>query len=72
MPAPHWESQGARADWKLQGYYTKDRENKNLDVTVVEASEILEDGSVILGASIGATPELVQMADKVCFSPGQE
>lgn len=52
-----------------QGYYTKDRENKNLDVTVIEASEILEDGSVILGASIGATPELVQMADKVCI-PG--
>ncbi|KAF7552790.1 hypothetical protein G7Z17_g4089 [Cylindrodendrum hubeiense] len=49
----------------VYGFYTKDRENKNLDVTVIEASEILEDGSVILGASIGATPELVQMADKI-------
>ncbi|KAK7424556.1 acetyl-CoA hydrolase [Neonectria magnoliae] len=49
----------------VYGFYTKDRENKNLDVTVIEASEILEDGSVVLGASIGATPELIQMADKI-------
>lgn len=32
---------------------------------VVEATDILEDGSIVPGASVGATPELVQMADKV-------
>ena len=32
---------------------------------VVEATDILEDGSVVPGASVGATPELVQMAEKV-------
>ena len=49
----------------IQGFYTKDRPNNNLDVTVVEASAIKEDGSIVPGASVGATPELVQMADKV-------
>jgi acetyl-CoA hydrolase len=49
----------------VYGFYTKDRENKNLDVTVVEATEILADGSIVPGASVGATPELVQMADKI-------
>lgn len=32
---------------------------------MVEATDILEDGSIVPGASVGATPELVQMADKV-------
>lgn len=32
---------------------------------VVEATDILEDGSIVPGASVGATPELVQMADKI-------
>jgi len=50
----------------MQGFYTKDRPNNNLDVTVVEATDILEDGSFVPGASVGATPELIQMADKVC------
>ncbi|KXH34823.1 acetyl-CoA hydrolase [Colletotrichum salicis] len=49
----------------VYGFYTKDRPNKNLDVVVVEATEIKEDGSIVPGASIGATPELVQMADKI-------
>ncbi|CAM1502465.1 Fc.00g044490.m01.CDS01 [Cosmosporella sp. VM-42] len=49
----------------VYGYYTKDRPNKNLDVTVVEATDILPDGSIVPGASVGATPELVQMADKI-------
>lgn len=48
-----------------KGWYTKDRPNKNLDVVVVEATDIKEDGSIVLGASVGATPELIQMADKV-------
>jgi acetyl-CoA hydrolase len=36
-----------------------------LDVVVVEASAILEDGGIIPGASVGASPELIQMADKI-------
>jgi acetyl-CoA hydrolase len=34
---------------------------------VVEATEIKEDGSIVPGASVGATPELLQMADKVSW-----
>ncbi|KAJ4414923.1 acetyl-CoA hydrolase [Gnomoniopsis sp. IMI 355080] len=49
----------------VYGFYTKDRPNKNLDVVVVEATAIKEDGSIVPGASVGATPELVQMADKI-------
>jgi len=49
----------------LQGFYTKDRPNKKLDVVVVEATAVLEDGSIVPGASVGASPELIQMADKV-------
>jgi acetyl-CoA hydrolase len=48
-----------------QGFYTKDRPNKKLDIVVVEASAITEDGGIIPGASVGASPELIQMADKV-------
>ncbi len=48
-----------------QGFYTKDRPRNKLDVVVVEATDIKEDGSIVPGASVGATPELVQMADKV-------
>ncbi|KAI0602440.1 hypothetical protein F4775DRAFT_581728 [Biscogniauxia sp. FL1348] len=49
----------------VYGFYTKDRPSNKLDVVVVEATDILEDGSIIPGASVGATPELIQMADKI-------
>ncbi|KUJ12091.1 putative acetyl-CoA hydrolase [Mollisia scopiformis] len=49
----------------VYGFYTKDRPNKKLDVVVVEASAITEDGGIIPGASVGASPELIQMADKI-------
>lgn len=50
----------------LQGFYTKDRpNNKKLDVVIVEATAIAEDGGIIPGASVGASPEMIQMADKV-------
>ena len=49
----------------VYGFYTKDRPSNKLDVVVVEATEIKEDGSIVLGASVGATPELLQVADKV-------
>jgi acetyl-CoA hydrolase len=41
--------------------------NKKLDVVIVEASAITEEGGIIPGASVGASPELIQMADKVCI-----
>ncbi|KAI0479399.1 hypothetical protein GGR56DRAFT_375990 [Xylariaceae sp. FL0804] len=49
----------------VYGWYTKDRPNKNIDVAVVEASAIRADGSIVPGASVGATPELIQIADKI-------
>ncbi|KAK4225779.1 hypothetical protein QBC38DRAFT_251482 [Podospora fimiseda] len=49
----------------VYGYYTKDKPSGKLDVAIVEASEIKEDGSIVPGASVGATPELIQMADKI-------
>jgi acetyl-CoA hydrolase len=50
----------------VYGYYTKDKPNGNLlDVVIVEATAITEDGAIVPGASVGATPELIQMANKV-------
>ncbi|KAJ1338116.1 acetyl-CoA hydrolase [Microdochium nivale] len=49
----------------VYGFYTRNRKNPNLDVVIVEATDILEDGSVVPGASVGATPELMQIADKI-------
>ncbi|KAK3370892.1 hypothetical protein B0T24DRAFT_302690 [Lasiosphaeria ovina] len=49
----------------VYGFYTKDKPGNKLDVVVVEATEILEDGSIVPGASVGASPELIQMADKI-------
>ncbi|CAN6644271.1 acetyl-CoA hydrolase [Trichomonascus vanleenenianus] len=47
------------------GYYTRFKENNSLDIAIIEATGIAEDGSIILGPSVGATPELVSVADKV-------
>lgn len=48
------------------GYYTKDKQgSKHLDISIIEATAITEDGSVILGPSVGGTPELVSYSDKV-------
>lgn len=49
----------------VYGFYTKERENPKLDVVIVEATAITEDGGIIPGASVGASPELIQMADKI-------
>ncbi|GAA6062313.1 hypothetical protein JCM10212_006865 [Sporobolomyces blumeae] len=38
---------------------------KPLDWAIVEATEILEDGSIVPGASVGATPEILQSAEKI-------
>jgi acetyl-CoA hydrolase len=56
----------------MYGFYTMNKPRSDgkkgsgkLDVVIVEASAITEDGGIIPGASVGATPELIQMADKV-------
>lgn len=50
----------------VYGFYTKDKPNGNkLDVVIVEATAITEDGAIIPGAAVGASPELIQMADKI-------
>ncbi|KAL2160747.1 hypothetical protein VTH06DRAFT_944 [Thermothelomyces fergusii] len=49
----------------VYGFYTKDRPSNKIDVAVVEATEIKEDGSIVPGASVGATPELLQLAEKI-------
>jgi hypothetical protein len=46
-------------------FYTLHKPQNRLDVTIVEASAITEDGGIIPGASVGASPELIQMADKI-------
>jgi len=52
----------------MYGWYTKHKETNRLDVAIVEASAITEDGGIVPGASVGATPEIIQMADKVSSS----
>lgn len=50
----------------MTGYYTKDKpDHDKLDIVIVEATAITEDGGIVPGASVGATPELLQMADKI-------
>jgi acetyl-CoA hydrolase len=60
----------------MYGFYTMNKPRTDggkgsgkLDVVIVEASAITEDGGIIPGASVGASPELIQMADKVCLPP---
>jgi acetyl-CoA hydrolase len=59
------QAPGQHGNREKQGFYTKDRPRNKIDVAVVEATEIKEDGSIVPGASVGATPELLQLADKV-------
>ena len=49
----------------MYGWYTKHKKENRLDVAILEATDITEDGGIIPGASVGASPEIVQMADKV-------
>ncbi|PYH41231.1 acetyl-CoA hydrolase ACH1 [Aspergillus saccharolyticus JOP 1030-1] len=49
----------------VYGWYTLNKPKNRLDVAVIEASAITEDGGIIPGASVGASPEFVQMADKI-------
>ena len=43
----------------MYGFYTKHKANNKLDVAIVEATAITEDGGIIPGASVGASPEIV-------------
>lgn len=52
----------------MYGYYTKHKENNKLDVAIVEASAITEDGGIIPGASVGASPEIIQAGLPLCES----
>ncbi|AMD21873.1 HFR018Wp [Eremothecium sinecaudum] len=48
------------------GYYTRERtDGKILDFTIIEATAIKEDGSIVPGPSVGGSPEFVAAADKV-------
>jgi acetyl-CoA hydrolase len=51
----------------MYGFYTLSKEKNRIDVAIIEASAITEDGGIIPGASVGASPEIIQMADKVLF-----
>ncbi|ODQ68510.1 acetyl-CoA hydrolase [Nadsonia fulvescens var. elongata DSM 6958] len=47
------------------GYYTLNKATDTLDTVIIEATAITEDGHLIPGPAVGATPELVSMADKI-------
>ena len=49
----------------VYGYYTLNKPGGKLDVVIIEASAITEEGDIVLRAAIGATPEMVQVADKI-------
>jgi acetyl-CoA hydrolase len=46
------------------GFYTKDR-GGNLDFGIIEASAINRSGNIILTGAIGASPEIIDIADKL-------
>jgi acetyl-CoA hydrolase len=46
------------------GFYTKD-EGEKLDIAIVEASGITEDGNIILTGAVGAAPEIINFAEKI-------
>ncbi|WBW72918.1 Acetyl-CoA hydrolase/transferase, C-terminal domain superfamily [Schizosaccharomyces osmophilus] len=43
----------------------KDGKPQSLNIAIVEATEITEEGDLVPGASVGVTPELIQAAEKV-------
>lgn len=47
------------------GFYTKEKENDLLDFTIIEATAICEDGSIVPGPAVGASPEMISVSDKV-------
>ncbi|CAK9441634.1 uncharacterized protein LODBEIA_P55020 [Lodderomyces beijingensis] len=48
------------------GYYTKNKPNgANLDYTIIEATAIKEDGSIVPGPAVGASPEMISVSDNI-------
>ena len=47
------------------GFYTTRKPGGKLDIAIIEASGITEEGHIVLGPAVGSTPEIVQMADKI-------
>lgn len=48
------------------GFYTRNRtDGKILDYTIIEATAIKEDGSIVPGPSVGGSPEFISCSDKV-------
>ncbi|KAL9643429.1 hypothetical protein ABK040_010044 [Willaertia magna] len=47
------------------GFFTKDLGSGKLDIGVIECTEITNDGKLILGGSVGISPEIVDKADKL-------
>ncbi|KAK6197406.1 putative acetyl-CoA deacylase [Scheffersomyces amazonensis] len=48
------------------GYYTMNKpDNANLDYTIIEATAITEDGSIIPGPAVGASPEMLSVSDNI-------
>lgn len=49
------------------GFFTKDHATNpgKLDIAVVEATAITEDGGLVLGTGVGVTPEILAIADKI-------
>lgn len=48
----------------FNGFYTKEQGGA-LDIAIVEASAIDENGNIVLSGSVGAAPEFITMADKI-------
>ena len=46
------------------GFYTKQR-GGGLDIAIIEATEILPDGSVVLAGAVGSAVEFMDCADKI-------
>jgi len=46
------------------GFYTKEK-GGGLDMAVIEASAITEEGNIILSGAVGAAPEIIDVADKI-------
>ncbi|CDK27097.1 unnamed protein product [Kuraishia capsulata CBS 1993] len=47
------------------GYYTRFKENDLLDFTIIEATAITEDGSIVPGPAVGGSPEMLSVSDKI-------
>lgn len=47
------------------GYYTRFKDNDLLDYTIIEATAIKEDGSIVPGPAVGGSPEMLSVSDKI-------